>query len=48
MTLADHAEVWAHKNNVPIPTDKESAEWQYMYEKWIDYAFSDFQEEMEE
>jgi hypothetical protein len=41
MTLADHAESWMKENGYKIPS-RESTEWKNLYEKWIDYAFSDF------
>lgn len=47
LTLADHAEIWAHKNNVPIPNDRGSVEWQEMYEQWHSYAFKDFPDDLE-
>ena len=47
MTLADHAEIWAHDNDIPVPEDKESTEWFDMYKQWVGFAFSDFPDELE-
>ena len=40
LTLADHAEAWARENGEDVPV-RDTPEWQVMYERWIDYAFSD-------
>jgi hypothetical protein len=37
-TLADCAEAWAKERGEVVP-DRNSPEWQTMYERWIDYAF---------
>lgn len=38
LTLADHAEGWQHERGESIP-ERESAEWDTMYQDWIDFAF---------
>ena len=41
LILADHAELWASEQGIPIPA-RDTDEWQAMYEAWCDYAFADF------
>lgn len=38
MTLAEHAEAWWREQDKEVPL-RETAEWQTMYEAWIEYAF---------
>lgn len=41
MTLADHAEAWTREQGKEVP-ERDTPEWEVMYEAWIDYAFADF------
>jgi hypothetical protein len=40
MTLAEHAEAWWREQGKVVPPP-DSAEWQTMYEEWVEFAFSD-------
>ncbi len=46
MTLADHAEAWWRENGRTLPP-RGTAEWQAMYETWVDWAFADLRGEKE-
>lgn len=41
MTMAEHAEAWARDNGEFVPP-RETAEWTAFYERWVEWAFSDF------
>lgn len=41
MTMLEHAEAWASENGETVPK-RDTPEWTAMYERWIEYAFSDF------
>lgn len=41
ITLAEHAEEWWKEKGNTVP-DKDSQEYSDMYEKWCNFAFSDF------
>jgi hypothetical protein len=41
LTLADHAEMWTKENGGTVPP-RDSHEYQEMYQRWIAYAFADF------
>ena len=41
MTLADHAEAWQRERGEQVP-ERDSAEWDTMYQDWVDFAFVDF------
>ncbi len=38
MTFADHAEAWCRETGESVP-DRDTTEWQEMYQEWIKYAF---------
>lgn len=38
MTLADHAEAWQRGRGEHVP-ERDSAEWDTMYQDWVDFAF---------
>jgi hypothetical protein len=40
MTLADHAEAWWREKGKTVPP-RDTAEWQAMYETWVEWAFFD-------
>ena len=40
-TLGEHAEKWYVEQGKIIP-DKDSVEWNHMYQKWVMFAFQDF------
>ena len=40
MTLADHAEAWAHDRGRRVPRDRRTKAWAKMYEEWVDWAFA--------
>lgn len=40
--LSDYAESWAKENNIEIPP-RDTPEWMDMYQKWIEFAFADFE-----
>jgi hypothetical protein len=44
MTLADHAEYWCRKKGKKVPR-RGTAEWQEMYETWVNWAFADLRGE---
>ena len=39
-TLGEHAEEWWEELGNTLP-DRDTPEWQEMYEKWVDFAFSE-------
>ena len=41
LTLADHAELWWGEQGKVVP-EKNTEEWEIMYEKWINWAFEGF------
>jgi hypothetical protein len=41
LTLADHAELWWKEQGNIIP-ERNTKEWQLMYEAWIEFAFQGF------
>ena len=43
LTLAEYAELWHQDRGIPVP-ERETQEWQEMYERWVDYAFANFGE----
>lgn len=43
LTFAEHAEKWWEEQGKTIPSDRNSQEWRDMYEKWIEFAFQDFE-----
>ena len=45
-TLADYAELWMRDQGIPVP-ERETPKWLEMYERWIDYAFTDFRENVQ-
>jgi hypothetical protein len=38
LTLADHAEAWQRERGEAVP-ERDSAEWDSMYQEWVDFAF---------
>jgi hypothetical protein len=40
MTLAQHAEAWWREQGNIVP-DRDTAEWDRMYEAWVTWAFAD-------
>ena len=38
MTLSDHAEAWTKEQGKVVP-ERDTPEWQEMYQLWIAYAF---------
>ena len=43
ISLAEHAELWWAEQGNAVP-DRDSKEWQSMYEKWVDFAFQEFRD----
>lgn len=41
MTMEEHADAWA-KDTMDKPPERGTAQWDAMYEKWIEYAFGEF------
>jgi len=41
-TLADHAEMWTEENGETVPA-RDTAEWNVMYKRWIDFAFENIE-----
>lgn len=39
-TLAEHAEAWARESGEVVP-ERDTPEWQALYERWVEYAFAD-------
>ena len=40
MTLAEHAEAWWREQGKIVP-ERDTSAWWEMYEKWVEFAFSD-------
>ncbi len=40
LTLGDHAEAWWREQG-KVVSQRETPEWKEMYEKWVNFAFSD-------
>ena len=47
MKLWEHAEAWHKENERQMPSDKDSKEYQLMYEQWVNWAFKDFGESLD-
>lgn len=37
-TMAEHAEAWCLENGETVP-ERDTPEWQHMYESWVAFAF---------
>jgi len=46
LTLSDHAEAWQRGRGEQVP-ERDSAEWDTMYQDWIDFAFGSFTPSLE-
>ena len=44
LSLADHAEMWARENGETVSL-QDTVAWNAMYERWIEFAFEDFESE---